>query len=497
MEKIRIRGGATLSGSVPVSGSKNACLPILAAVLLIDGPVVLDGVPRLRDVDSMLHLLEKLGVEWSRQADDSLILEVRDDSEVHAPYHLVRTMRASFCLLGPLWARRGKAVVSYPGGCVFGHRPVDLHLKGLQAIGARLDLSEGHVHASGDVVGGQVFLGGNFGSTVLGTANVVMAAVLGKGETIIDAAAQEPEVTDLCRFLNACGADISGIGSHRLTVRGVSKLTGTRWRVIPDRIEAGTLLCAGVITRGEVEVLGARPSDLSAFLDRLRAAGVGLEIGERELRSDEDGVLRVLDPREAPRVGAPKRRVVTGSDELDERQGSLMADRVALSSGDSAADDGGDEGGDGRGGEARRVVPFIRTLPWDELKSVDVATLPYPGFPTDLQAQVLATMCVASGVSVITEKVYPERFIHCAELARLGAHIHREGPTAIVHGQRRLRGATMMASDLRASAALVLAGLVAEGRSEVRRLYHLDRGYESLDRKLVSLGADVERVREN
>lgn len=492
MEKIRIRGGATLSGSVRVSGSKNACLPILAAVLLIDGPVVLDGVPRLRDVDSMLHLLENLGVEWSREADDSLRLEVRDTAAVHAPYHLVRTMRASFCLLGPLWARRGRAIVSYPGGCLFGPRPVDLHLKGLRALGAKLDLSEGHVHASGEVSGGQVFLGGNFGSTVLGTANVVMAAVLGKGETIIDAAAQEPEITDLCRFLQACGAQIEGIGSHRLVVRGVESLHGCRWRVIPDRIEAGTLICAGVITRGEVEVVGAHPEHLAAFLDRLRLAGVPLEIGEREVPRRvpqqgpiEDG-LRVLDPREAPKVARADAPRKARPDELDERQGSLMADRVALPRGES----GGSEDPD------VETVPFIRTLPWERLEAIDVATLPYPGFPTDLQAQILATMCVADGVSVITEKVYPERFIHCSELARLGARIHREGPTAIVHGRRNLRGATMMASDLRASAALVLAGLVAEGRSEVRRVYHLDRGYEFLDRKLAGLGADVERVPE-
>ncbi|MCB9880738.1 MAG: UDP-N-acetylglucosamine 1-carboxyvinyltransferase [Planctomycetes bacterium] len=507
MEMIRIRGGATLSGSVSVSGSKNASLPILAACLLIDGPVILDGVPHLRDVDSMLQLLENLGVAWTRQADDSLLLEVQDDHEVRAPYHLVRTMRASFCLLGPLWAKRGRAIVSYPGGCVFGHRPVDLHLKGLGAIGAQLELGDGHVHATGRVQGGNVFLGGNFGSTVLGTANVVMAAVLGSGDTVIDAAAQEPEVADLCHFLNACGADIRGIGSHRLVVRGVAALHGCRYRIIPDRIEAGTLLCAGVITRGEVEVLGARPEDLSAFLDRLRAAGVSLELGTRELplnRRVVDG-LRELDAHAAPRIrpaakGAGKTRTADRvAGDLDERQGSLMADRVALPGSSGAADGEGDPGsrGDDGGAVATEHVPFIRTLPWDRLDAVDVATLPYPGFPTDLQAQILATMCIAEGVSVITEKVYPERFIHCAELARLGAKIHREGPTAIVHGQRRLRGAAMMASDLRASAALVLAGLVAEGRSEVRRVYHLDRGYEALDRKLARLGADVERATES
>lgn len=501
MDIIRIRGGATLSGSVSVSGSKNACLPILAACLLVEGQVVLDGVPYLRDVDSMLRLLETLGVAWSRNADDSLTIEVQEESEFQAPYDLVRTMRASFCLLGPLWAKRGKAIVSYPGGCVFGPRPVDLHLKGLQAIGAKLELGEGDVYATGRVQGGHVFLGGNFGSTVLGTANVVMAAVLGSSETVIDAAAQEPEVVDLCHFLIACGADIRGIGSHRLVVRGVERLHGCRYRIIPDRIEAGTLLCAGVMTRGEVEVVGARPEDLAAFIDRLRAAGVQLEIGTRsQVTTGGAAGLRDLDPKAAPRVPvleaqARPNRAASIAKDLDERQGQLMADRVALSGSSEGGDDGATTARSDSGGESGE--PFIRTLPWDRLEAVDVTTLPYPGFPTDLQAQILATMCIAEGVSVVTEKVYPERFIHCAELARLGARIHREGPTAIVHGQQRLHGAAMMASDLRASAALVLAGLVAKGESEVRRVYHLDRGYEGLDRKLAALGADIERVSES
>ncbi len=498
MDKIRIHGGARLEGSVCVSGSKNACLPILAACLLVEGPVVLDGVPRLKDVEGMLQMLQLLGVDAEWLGGDSLRVHVVDESAVHAPYHLVRTMRASFCLLGPLWAKRGQAVVSYPGGCVFGYRPVDLHLKGLASIGAKLDLTQGNVTATGIVRGGEVYLGGNFGSTVLGTANVLMAATLGRGDTVIECAAQEPEIVDLCEFLNACGARIEGIGGHRLLVRGVAKLTGCRYRVIPDRIEAGTLLMAGAMTRGDVEVVGARPENLAAVIDRLRAAGVPLEMGEREVTTVPE--FRVL-PLDSPELdcsangtgvgGGTGARRDSGRRQRSDRSridGKLMADRVVLSQGDTGASDE-------PGRECRRM-PFIRTLAWDELRSTDVATLPYPGFPTDLQAQFLTMMCVADGVSVITEKVYPERFIHCAELARLGAQIRREGPAAIVQGGCRLRGATMMASDLRASAALVLAGLVAEGTSEVHRVYHLDRGYDALHTKLAGLGADVQRVRD-
>ncbi|MAE76768.1 MAG: UDP-N-acetylglucosamine 1-carboxyvinyltransferase [Planctomycetes bacterium] len=481
MDRIRIRGGHTLSGSVCVSGSKNACLPILAACLMVDGPVVLEGVPHLKDVDGMLLMLGNLGIVSSWQDDGSLRVEVVEDWQVEAPYHLVRTMRASFCLLGPLWAKRGRAVVSYPGGCVFGHRPVDLHLKGLEGIGAKLDLVRGNVHATGPVCGGTVYLGGNFGSTVLGTANVLMAATLGQGETIIDYAAQEPEIVDLCHFLQACGADISGIGTHRLTVRGVPQLHGCRYRVIPDRIEAGTLLVAGILTRGVVEVLGARPDHMAAQLDLLRACGVPLEIGQRELFGDKEELGVLPDPRVATpvvdRVRRKYRRSETGIG------GPLMADRVSID--------------DEAGADAEHPfveLPFIRTMPWDNLECVDAATLPYPGFPTDLQAQFLTLMCIADGVSVVTEKVYPERFIHIAELARLGARIRREGPAAIVEGGRRLKGARMTASDLRASAALVLAGLVAEGPSDVHRVYHLDRGYENLHDKLAGLGADIERV---
>ncbi len=489
MDKIRVRGGARLSGQVRVSGSKNASLPILAACLLVDGPTVLEGVPRLEDVRNMCHILEHLGVVHEWLPDGSLRVEVVDDRNVHAPYHYVRTMRASFCLLGPLWARRGRAQVSHPGGCVFGHRPIDLHLKGMRALGADIRIDKGDVHASGPVRGGRVYLGSNFGSTVLGTANTLMAACLAEGETVIEYAAQEPEIADLCRFLRACGARIEGIGTHRLHIRGVPKLRGCRYRVINDRIEAGTLLAAGVLTGGEVEVLGAEPDHLSAFLDALERAGARFEIGFREpgdgagaeLGAELPGLVEARPPR-VSREGRALRLPRTG-----EQGGRLLTDRIFYEDERRVGDGPGEEG-----------IPFLRTLPMDpeELEATDVATMPYPGFPTDLQAQFMALMLVAKGVSVITEKIYPERFIHVSELARLGARIRREGPCAIVQGGRELCGATVMASDLRASAALILAGLVARGTTAIRRVYHLDRGYESLDRKLAALGADIVRLKE-
>jgi UDP-N-acetylglucosamine 1-carboxyvinyltransferase len=472
-----------------VSGSKNASLPILCATVLVDGPVVLDGVPRLQDVEGMLHLLEALGVRSAWQDDGSLRLEVVDESIVEAPAHLVRTMRASFTLLGPLWAKRKRAVIGHPGGCVLGNRPVDLHLKGLAGIGAHLELQGGEVHAEGEVRGGRVYLGGGFGSTVLGTANVVMAAVLGRGDTVIDFAAQEPEVVDLCNFLNACGARIEGVGGHRLKVRGVERLHGCRWRVIPDRIEAGTLLLAGVLTRGEVEVLGAQPDHLAALIDRLRAANVTLEIGEREVGAVTDELRTLPLEAAAPRVARSRRARPAKPGRTAAQGGSLrdtlMADRLMF---EGAASD------EPEPPPPRGRIPFIRTLPSEEVECVNVDTLPYPGFPTDLQAQFMTLMCTARGCSIMKEHVYPDRFLHVPELLKLGAHIHLDGPTAIVHGDTRLSGATMMASDLRGSAALVMAGLVAEGTSEIRRVYHLDRGYENLHEKLASLGAEIERT---
>jgi len=420
MDRIRIRGGCGLGGTVRTSGSKNAALPILAASLLIDGPTLLRNVPRLKDIDNMLRILQRLGVKHRWTDDGSLEVRAVDKTVYTAPYDLVRTMRASFVVLGPLWARRGVGSVSYPGGCVFGHRPVDLHLKGLRAIGGEVEHRDGYVTVHGPVRGGTVFLGGNYGSTVLGTANVVMAATLSKGTTHIENAALEPEIQDLCHFLNACGAQIEGIGSHLLRIRGVETLRGCEWSIIPDRIEAATFLTGAVMTNSRMTVSAVAPMHLLSVVDRLEAAGANLEIGK-------DTITNV--PTETGRITA-----------------------------------------------------------------VDVTTMPYPGFPTDIQAQFMALMARAEGVSVITEKVYPERFIHASELLRLGARIRREGPSAIIEGTDELIGAPVMASDLRASASLVLAGLVAKGHTDVRRVYHIDRGYERIEKKLQSVGADIERI---
>lgn len=422
MDRIRIRGGRQLGGTVSVSGSKNGALPILAASLLVDGPILLRNMPQLTDIMNLLRILGKLGVVHNWLPDGSLEIEARDKTLYTAPYDLVRTMRASFVVLGPLWARRGVARVSYPGGCVFGHRPVDLHLKGLRDIGANVDVSDGYVTLSSRPKGGVVFLGGNMGSTVLGTANIVMAATLATGTTYVEMAAMEPEIEDLCRFLNACGACISGIGSHLLVIEGVDTLTGCEWSMIPDRIEAGTFLCGAVMMNSDVTVRNCNPMHMLAVVDRMRAAGAEVEVG-----------------------------------------------------------------GD-----------FVRNVPTasGSLKAVDVTTMAYPGFPTDLQAQFMALMARANGVSVITEKIYPERFIHASELLRLGARIRREGPSAIVEGTEELRGAPVMASDLRASASLVIAGLCARGATDVRRVYHIDRGYEKIEQKLHAIGADIERISE-
>ena len=422
MDRIRVKGGRELGGVVPISGSKNSALPILAACILVDGPVRLRNVPHLTDIDNLLRILQLLGVRSQRDPDGSLELEAVDKAIYDAPYDLVRTMRASFVVLGPLWARRGVGRVSYPGGCVIGHRPIDLHIKGLRALGARLDQDDGYLTASGPVRGGMVYLGGHQGGTVLGTANVVMAASLGKGKTYIEHAAMEPEIQDLCLFLNACGADIQGIGSHCLVIQGVERLHGCEWTIIPDRIEAGTFLCGAAATNSNVTVSNVRADHMFCVIDRLQAAGAQLEVG--------DGWVRNVPTR-------------TG-----------------------------------------------------RITSVDITTLPYPGFPTDLQAQFMALMARADGVSVITEKVYPERFIHASELARLGARIRREGPSAIIEGTDQLTGAPVMASDLRASAGLVVAGLMARGQTDVRRVYHIDRGYERIEAKLQQIGADIERISE-
>jgi UDP-N-acetylglucosamine 1-carboxyvinyltransferase len=423
MERFRIRGGLRLRGSLEVSGSKNAALPILCASLLTTETLKVKRAPALRDLTNLLRILEVLGVRADRSRDGTVVARSEDESRVTAPYELVSTMRGSFAVLGPLLARRRRARVSLPGGCVIGVRPVDLHLKGLKALGADLRIEEGYVVAAAPregLRGARVYLGSANGSTVLGTANVLMAAVLARGTTVIESAACEPEVEDLCRCLVAMGAAIEGIGSPTLVVRGVEELHGATHEVIPDRIEAGTFVLAGVMAGGEVEVRGARPEHLGALLDRLADAGAKLEVGESG----------------------------------------------------------------------------IRTFGGARLRATDVTTHPYPGFPTDLQAQWMAAMSMADGVSVLSERVFQDRYLHASELMRMGAQIRREGSGCIVRGVESLSGAPVMASDLRASAALVLAGLVAHGESLIRRVYHIDRGYERIEKKLAALGADIRREQE-
>ncbi len=420
MDKLVIQGGPRLRGSVAVAGSKNACLPIMAAAILADGPLTLQDVPHLEDIRALSDLLTELGLAVSRDGD-TLTLEVRDSEPCHARYDLVRKMRASICVLGPLLTRRRRARVSMPGGCAIGPRPIDLHLRGLEAMGATIELDGGDIVATADRLhGAEIFLGGPFGSTVLGTANVMMAATLAEGRTVIEAAACEPEVEDLACCLNDMGARVSGAGTPRVTVEGVEALHGCAHTVIPDRIEAGTFMCAAAITNGQVHIERVRLDHMVAVTDRLRAIGVIVE--------SADGGAEVSSAR--------------------------------------------------------------------RLTAVDATTQPYPGFPTDLQAQLMALLCLADGNSVITEKIYPDRFLHVAELSRMGARIRKEGPTAIVTGAKRLVGAPVMASDLRASAALVLGGLAAEGQTVVNRIYHLDRGYQRIEEKLHALGADIRRVSE-
>jgi UDP-N-acetylglucosamine 1-carboxyvinyltransferase len=421
MQKIVIEGGRPLRGEVKVSGSKNATLPLMAACLLAEGPCRLSGAPRLADVDILGRVLRELGMTVEREASGDLVLSVVDESKSTASYDLVRTMRASVCVLGPLLAKRGYARVSLPGGCVIGARPIDLHLRGLEALGARITVEHGYITAEAKRLrGARIYLGGSFGSSVLGTANIMMAAAMADGRTVIEHAACEPEIEDLARFLIRMGASIEGAGTHRLLIRGVRRMDGAEHTVIPDRIEAATFMAAAAATRGDVMVRGVRSEHLDAVLDRLRACGAGVQ--------ESDGAVRV-------------------------------------------------QGG--------------------ELLGIEFTTLPYPGFPTDMQAQFMAMLSVAEGTSTITEKIYPERFMHAAELKRLGARVSVQGATAFIEGVKKLSGATVMASDLRASAALVIAGLVAEGETEVRRVYHLDRGYEDLTGRLAALGGSLRREEES
>ena len=417
MDTFAISGGRRLKGTVTISGAKNAALPIMAASLLTEGTCVIDHVPDLADVRHTAELLDDLGVSVRRD-DRRLTLTTTDESAVHAPYERVRKMRASICVLGPLLAKRQKARVAMPGGCAIGSRPVDLHLRGLKALGATLDLDGGDIVAKADrLKGAEIFMGGAFGSTVLGTANVLMAATLAKGRTTIESAACEPEIQDLADFLNTMGAKITGAGSPRIVVEGVDELGQAEHVLVPDRIEAGTFMVAAAITNGEIHLDHCRLDHLMAVVDKLREIGVHVE-----------------------------------------------------------PDDGG------------AVVASAR-----HLRPADVTTQPYPGFPTDLQAQLMVLLCLADGNSALTEKIFPDRFMHVAELLRMGANIRKEGPTAIVTGVKHLIGAPVMASDLRASAALVLAGLIAQGQTTVNRVYHIDRGYEHFESKLNALGAEVSR----
>lgn len=415
-----VEGGHRLEGEVAVSGSKNSALPILVATLLTRDECVIHNVPYLDDVDTIMEILRCLGVDITRREDGAVVSRVSNEDSVMAPYELVRKMRASVCVLGPLLARRKKARVSLPGGCVIGVRPIDLHLKGFAALGANIRIEHGYVEAeSKELRGAEIFLGGPFGSSVLGTANVMTAAVLAQGTTVIEQAACEPEVQDLAHFLMQMGARISGAGTHHLVIEGVSELHGAEYTIIPDRIEAGTWMAAAAITQGDVVVRECRLDHLSAVIDKLKEIGVELQKGDKDR-------IRVIGRR--------------------------------------------------------------------RLRAAEITTFPYPGFPTDLQAQFLALSCLAEGISVVTEKIYPDRFMHVAELNRMGAKIHKEGPTAIIEGVDFLSGAPVMASDLRASAALVLAGLVARGSTAIDRIYHLDRGYEGLEEKLRQLGARVRRA---
>jgi len=422
MDALVITGGRRLTGKVRASGSKNAALPIMAASILAEGPLVLKGVPNLADIRTMGRLLGLLGVKVERRSGGTMVLKSPSRSRRNrAPYKIMRTMRAGICVLGPLMARRGRAEVSLPGGCAIGDRPVDLHLKGLRALGGRLETEHGYIVGSCQRLrGAEMYLGGPFGSSVTGTANILMAATLAKGTTVIDCAACEPEVQDLGHVLQSMGARIEGIGSPRLVVEGVDHLTGCEHRVIPDRIEAGTLLVAGAATRGDVTVEGARWNDLFALVNTLHEMGAELE--------HDANTIRVSTRR--------------------------------------------------------------------RLRSVDVTALPFPGFPTDLQAQMMAALTRADGISVVTEKIFPDRFMHVAELGRMGAEIRKQSSAAVVHGMEHLSGAPVMASDLRASAALVIAGLMASGKTTVSRVYHLDRGYDRLERKLRRLGARIRRVKE-
>jgi UDP-N-acetylglucosamine 1-carboxyvinyltransferase len=417
MDKLQITGGVPLEGEVRISGAKNATLPILAAALLASEPVTICNVPHLKDVTTTIELLGRMGVSVTIVEGLRIEVDASTLKECFAPYDLVKTMRASILVLGPLVARFGRADVSLPGGCAIGARPVNIHVAGLQAMGADIQIEGGYIRArAGRLKGARLVLDA---VTVTGTENLMMAATLADGETVLENAAREPEVVDLANFLIAMGAKIHGAGTDKIVIHGVTKLHGTTYEVLPDRIESGTYLVAGAITRGHLRIKNTRPEHLDAVTAKLREAGATINIGDNWIEVD----MRGRRPR-----------------------------------------------------------------------AVDVRTAPYPAFPTDMQAQFAALNTVAVGVGTIIETIFENRFMHMLEMRRLGAEIRLEGNTAIIRGVERLTAAPVMATDLRASASLVLAGLVAEGRTEIERIYHIDRGYETIEEKLAGVGAQIRRV---
>jgi UDP-N-acetylglucosamine 1-carboxyvinyltransferase len=426
MDKLRITGGGPLKGEVTISGAKNAALPELCASLLTADPVTLTNVPRLRDVATMRQLLDNMGVQTQTHGErGGITLHAADPIKPEAPYELVKTMRASVLVLGPLLARYGRARVSLPGGCAIGSRPVDQHIKGLQAMGAEIAVEHGYMEAR--LAGGLKRLRGARIATdmitVTGTENFLMAAALAEGETLLENAAQEPEITDLAEMLIAMGARIEGHGTSRILIQGVERLHGCTHQVVADRIEAGTFLCAVAATGGDVVLRHGRADHLDAVIDKLLEAGAEIEAGKH---GDED---------------------------------------------------------------------FIRVRASGRLKAQSFRTTEYPGFPTDMQAQFMALNCIAEGTAKVTETIFENRFMHVNEMVRLGAHIQTDGKVALVEGVERLSGATVMATDLRASASLVIAGLVADGETIVDRIYHLDRGYDQMEEKLRAIGANIERIK--
>jgi UDP-N-acetylglucosamine 1-carboxyvinyltransferase len=415
MDYIEIEGGVQLHGRVRVSGAKNAALPIMASLLLTTGETHLHNVPRVRDVVTFGQVLRALGAKI-HSAGPELVIDTAGIDRFEAPYDLVKTMRASFLVLGPLLARYGQARVSLPGGCAIGARPVNLHLKGLQALGAHLELTQGYVHACADQLHGATIAFPM--PTVTGTEHMMMAAVLATGTTVIENAAREPEVVNLAEALTRMGANVTGAGSTRIVIEGVSRLEATEHEIIPDRIEAGTFLVAGAMTGGDVTIDRCQPAHLCALLDHLRATGASVDTGNE----------------------------------------------------------------------------WVRLTGIERARPIDLITAPYPGFPTDMQAQMMALLSCAEGRSVIAETVFENRYMHAAELGRMGADIQLEGAEAIVTGVPQLHGAPVMATDLRASASLILAGLAATGITTVSRVYHLDRGYEQIELKLAALGAKIRRL---